>query len=91
MLYIGEDSLELKNEFSNIHFTKGLINLQTDTGKSWDDTIAQFQSYLNEYNNLNDHFDEVFFVSNKLAGTTDAAFQSFNGELRDLMKQRYHW
>lgn len=79
----------IKNEFSNIHFTRWILKLQEATGKSRKETGDLYQSYLDKYLEQKDAFDQVFFVSNALPNQHDHAFSSYYQHLRPLLRDRY--
>jgi len=81
--------VEIKNEFSNIHLTRGILKLQEATGHTRGDTVKIYQSYLNSYLEQDDAFDKVFFVSNALADQHDHAFSTYYQQLRPLFRSRY--
>ena len=80
---------EIKNEYSNIHFTRWLLYNQEVLWTDRPTTINVYQDYLNEYIAQPDIFDQVFFISNAQTNFHDYAFAPFYEQLRPLLQQRY--
>lgn len=81
----------IKNEYDNIHFTRWLLYTQRETGKSRDEVIQLYQSYIDEYIQQDDTFEKVYCISNSLPWEIDHAFAPFHDKLRRLLKERYTW
>jgi len=74
ILRFGSHKVILRNEFVNVHVTKGLIDAYRQNGYSWRSALEAYQKHLDYYRELKDDFDQVFFVGNQQTTLSEIAF-----------------